>query len=124
MIKLACVIAGGSLGAACRYVVSVLCARLFGNGFPWGTLAVNLVGCFLIGLAFNLGQERGILSHPLRLFFMTGFLGALTTLSTLALESINFTRGGDHTMAIVNIAANNIGGLLLVIIGIWVGKSI
>ena len=118
------VVLGGSLGALCRYGVSTTAAKLYGDAFPWGTLCVNLVGCFLIGLAFALGVQRNVLSPSLRLFFVTGFLGALTTFSTYALESVNFTRDGLVFTTIWNLLANNIGGLVLVVAGMWVGRSL
>lgn len=123
-MKILFVLLGGSLGALCRYGVSLASVRLYGESFPWGTLAVNLVGCFLIGLAFALGVERNVISPSFRLFFVTGFLGALTTFSTYALESINFSRDGQAMTTVLNLLANNVGGLLLVIGGLWVGKSI
>jgi len=118
------VLLGGSLGALCRYGVSTTAAKLYGDAFPWGTLCVNLVGCFLIGLAFALGVQRNVLSPSFRLFFVTGFLGALTTFSTYALESVNFTRDGLVVTTIWNLLANNIGGLVLVVAGLWVGRSL
>ena len=118
------VLLGGSLGALCRYGVSTAAAKLYGDAFPWGTLCVNLVGCFLIGLAFALGVQRNVLSPSFRLFFVTGFLGALTTFSTYALESVNFTRDGLAVTTIWNLLANNIGGLVLVVAGLWVGRSL
>jgi fluoride exporter len=123
-MKIVCVLLGGSLGAVCRYGVSVAAARLYGDAFPWGTLCVNLAGCFLIGLAFALGVERNVLSPSLRLFFVTGFLGALTTFSTYALESMNLARDGQVTTAVLNLLANNVAGLLLVLAGMWAGRSL
>jgi CrcB protein len=123
-MKILFVLLGGSLGALCRYGVSLASVRLYGESFPWGTLAVNLAGCFLIGLAFALGVERNVISPSFRLFFVTGFLGALTTFSTYALESINFSRDGQAMTTVLNLLANNVGGLLLVIGGLWVGKSV
>jgi len=121
-MKILFVLLGGSLGAVCRYGVSTAAARLYGDAFPWGTLCVNLVGCFLIGLAFALGVERSVLSPSFRLFFVTGFLGALTTFSTYALESMNFARDRQTMTAIANLLANNVAGLLLVLVGMWVGR--
>lgn len=123
-MKILFVLLGGSLGALCRYGVSMASVHLYGESFPWGTLVVNLVGCFLIGLAFALGVERNVISPSFRLFFVTGFLGALTTFSTYALESISFTRDGQTMAAIINLLANNVGGLLLVVVGLWVGKML
>jgi len=113
------VMLGGSIGAVCRYGVSLAAAKWFGSGFPWGTLIVNLAGCLLIGLVFGL-TERGT-THPAeRLFFVTGFLGALTTFSTYALETANATPG-SLTLAGANVLANNVAGLALVVGGMWLG---
>jgi fluoride exporter len=117
------VIAGGGIGSASRYLLTLLAARLFGNSFPLGTLGVNLGGCLLIGLGFALA-DKGIISPVVRLLFMTGFLGGLTTFSTYALESMNFFRNVEISGALMNIAINNIGGLVLVLVGIWLGRLI
>jgi CrcB protein len=123
LVNLLLIIAGGGLGSACRYLFSIGASRVFGNVFPWGTLLVNLSGCFLIGLGFSLAG-RNIFSPQIRLLFMTGFLGGLTTFSTYALESANFWTGGAALAALTNIALNNLGGLLLVCLGLWLGKHI
>jgi CrcB protein len=117
------VLVGGGLGAVCRYFISLLTLRWFGNGFTWGTLSVNLGGCLLIGIAFAL-TERAILGQPMRLFFMTGFLGGLTTFSSYALETIVLWKGSELALGIANIALNNLGGLLLVLLGIWLGRRL
>jgi CrcB protein len=121
-MKILLVMVGGSLGAISRYGVSLLAAYLFGTKFPWGTLAVNLSGCFLIGLAFAWG-DRGlnIMNPSVRLFFMTGYLGALTTFSTFGLETVNAFRGGKYLVSAANILANNAIGSLLVFLGLVVG---
>jgi CrcB protein len=115
------VIVGGGIGSVGRYLLTLLATSWFGSSFPLGTLGVNLSGCFLIGLGFALA-DNGIISPSVRLFFMTGFLGGLTTFSTYALESISFFRSAEMTNAFINIALNNIGGLCLVLIGIWLGR--
>jgi CrcB protein len=76
-MKILLVMFGGSIGALSRYALSLWAAKLLGTRFPWGTLAVNLSGCFLIGLAFA-WAERGlnIMNPSMRLFFVTGYLGA------------------------------------------------
>ncbi|MGQ9919808.1 MAG: fluoride efflux transporter CrcB [Desulfobacca sp.] len=122
-MKILLVMLGGSLGALSRYGVSLLAVQLFGSRFPWGTLIVNLAGCFLIGLAFALG-ERGlsIMNPSMRLFFMTGYLGALTTFSTYGLETMNALRSGRYLVTTANILANNLIGSALVILGLIVGR--
>jgi CrcB protein len=123
LINILLVIGGGGLGSACRYLFSLLTVKWFGNSFPVGTLGVNLVGCLLIGLGFSLAG-RNIISPTVRLLFMTGFVGGLTTFSTYALESTNFMRSSELLTALTNMAANNLGGLILVFIGLWLGKLI
>ena len=115
---------GGALGALSRYGLSLFAARTLGPGFAWGTLGVNLLGCFMIGIALSLVEGRGALGPSERLFFMTGFLGALTTFSTYALESVQFARSGAMGIAALNLAANNVLGILLVLSGIWLGRRL
>lgn len=119
MTKILLVMIGGSLGALCRYSVALLAAKYIGSRFPWGTLLANLVGCFLIGFAFALADRTDYLSPSARLFFMTGFLGALTTFSTYALETVNSIRSGTNPAAITNFIVNNLGGVILVVAGMW-----
>jgi CrcB protein len=117
------VMLGGSLGALSRYGASLLAVKLFGSRFPWGTLAVNLVGCFLIGLAFALAERgSGLMSPSMRLFFVTGYLGGLTTFSTFALETTNALGAQDSMSAVLNFAANNLLGVALVLLGMWMVK--
>jgi fluoride exporter len=123
-LRLVLLVLGGGLGTVCRYGTGLLSARWAGTDFPWGTLAVNLGGCFLIGLAFSLADQRQIWGPSFRLFFVTGFLGGLTTFSAFGLESANFFRHGTLYSAVGNMLANNVGGLMLVLIGMWVGREI
>lgn len=115
---------GGSIGALSRYSVSLLAVKFFGARFPWGTLFVNLSGCFLIGLSFALAEHGSRwMGNAARLFFVTGYLGALTTFSTYALESTNALRIGNFRGGFLNIALNNLSGMALVLLGAWVGKA-
>jgi CrcB protein len=84
---------------------------------------VNLIGCFLIGLCFSLAG-RDLLLPQVKLLLMTGFLGGLTTFSTCVLESTNFWAGGASLAALTNLAINNLGGLILICLGLWLGKQI
>ena len=122
-MKILLVMAGGSIGALSRYGVSLLAAQLLGTKFPWGTLIVNLSGCFLIGLSFALA-DRGIsiMNPSMRLFFVTGYLGALTTFSTFGLETVNSMRAGTHLVTVANFLSNNVIGGALVLLGMLVGR--
>ena len=119
--KLLLVMFGGSLGAASRYGVNLLTVKLWGTGFPWGTLMVNLAGCFLIGLIFALADRVRLLTPDMRLFLITGYLGALTTFSSFALETVTAGRAGMTLLPLANILINNIGCLTLTVCGMWVG---
>jgi fluoride exporter len=123
MIKVLLVLIGGGLGALTRYGVSLLAVKLFGTRFPFGTLIVNLSGCFLIGVSFALA-ERGlnIMSPTVRLFFITGFLGGLTTFSSFAVETVNTIRVGTYLVTAANFLSNNLIGGALVFVGLWVGR--
>ncbi len=120
--KLLLVMCGGALGAISRYTIGLWAVRLGGTGFPWGTLMANLTGCFIIGLLFALAERVRLLTPDLRLFLITGYLGALTTFSSYALETVNAGRTGLMLQPLMNIAVNNIGGLTLTFVGIWVGS--
>lgn len=115
------VMLGGSLGAASRYGVSLLSARLLGTQFPYGTMLVNLAGCFLIGLLFALADRSRLLTPDVRLLLITGYLGALTTFSTFSLETVNAGRAGLSLQALTNILINNLGGLSLTWLGLRLG---
>jgi fluoride exporter len=123
-MKIILVLIGGSLGALCRYGMNLLTARLWGGAFPWGTLTVNLAGCFLIGLIFGLAERTSWVTPLFRLFFVTGFLGALTTFSSFAVETVNLTAAGMRFPAVVNFLTNNIGGLVLVFLGLGLAKQL
>lgn len=120
ILKIFLIMAGGSIGAVGRYLVSLGAIRLFGTGLGWGTFCVNMIGCFLIGVTFALVDRLPLLTPPVRLFFMTGFLGALTTFSTYALEVVESIRGGGFIVAAMTFLAHNIGGIGLVLAGIGV----
>jgi fluoride exporter len=122
--KMLIVMLGGSLGAASRYGISLMAAKAWGTHFPWGTLMVNLLGCFLIGLIFALADRIRLLTPDMRLLLITGFLGALTTFSSFALETVNAGRVGMTLLPLTNILVNNIGGLALTFFGMWLGSLV
>ena len=113
---------GGSLGAASRYGINLLSVRLWGSHFPFGTLVVNLAGCLMIGIAFGVAGKSNLMSPSARLFFVTGFLGALTTFSSYAMETVGAVNDGSFQVAAVNILVNNIFGLGLTVAGMWLSR--
>ncbi|MBN1905763.1 MAG: fluoride efflux transporter CrcB [Deltaproteobacteria bacterium] len=113
---------GGSLGAISRYLIGLMAAKTWGVNFPWGTLIVNMAGCFLIGLIFALAESVRLLTPSVRLFLITGFLGALTTFSSFSLETTNAVRAGLTLQPIMNIMINNLGGFGLTFLGYWLGS--
>lgn len=98
------VFAAGGAGSLCRYLLW-LALSTPDSRFPTGTLAVNLLGCFAIGLAGSL-----IGNPELRLAVVTGFLGGFTTFSAFSLETLNLWRNGAATWAVIYVSASNIGG--------------
>ena len=113
--------AGGFLGSVLRYIVSGTVQQSSGSvGFPYGTLAVNVIGCFVIGALSALAENRGVFTTEARLFVFVGILGGFTTFSTFSNETMNLLREGDNLRALVNVAAQLILGLGAV----WLGRSL
>jgi CrcB protein len=117
MYRLLLIALAGALGSLARYWLSGWVARNFGETFPAGTLAVNLIGCFLIGLLYHLFEERFLIDPVLRTAILIGFLGALTTFSSYSLQTLTLLRDGELLLAGTYIAVSNVAGLLLV----WCG---
>ena len=113
------VMCGGGLGAASRYVVGWITMRVWGPYFPWGTLLVNLAGCFLAGVLYGLAERARLITPELRLLLITGYLGALTTFSAFALETVNAGRAGLILQSLTNVLINTLGGVALAFLGMW-----
>jgi CrcB protein len=113
----------GSIGALSRYYMSGLVHRLFGDSFPYGTLAVNFIGSFLIGLIMQISLSTDLVPQNLRLALTVGFLGAFTTFSTFSYETIRYFEDGAWLAGGANILANVVLGIIAVIIGIFVGRT-
>ena len=115
---------GGGVGSVTRYLTSVWAAGRFGVDFPYGTLMVNVVGCYLIGLFMVLATERFMLPAHWRLLVASGFLGGLTTFSSFGYETLKLVQDGELLPAVQNVAANLFTGLAATWIGIISGRSL
>lgn len=115
--KLAWIALAGALGTLCRYWVSGVAQALGGDRFPWGTLVVNVAGCFVFGLVSGLAEDRLLISNQTRFILATGFLGAFTTFSTFAYETTAYLRDSQWLPAAVNLVGQNTLGLLGVVFG-------
>ncbi len=113
--------AGGFVGSALRYIVSTNVQRWLSESWlPYGTLAVNIAGCFLIGLLAGLADSRQVLSPETRLVLMVGLLGGFTTYSTFAYDSVALLRNGGFVAAAAYIALHIVVGIFAV----WLGHLI
>ncbi|WP_299794816.1 fluoride efflux transporter CrcB [uncultured Shewanella sp.] len=110
---------GGSIGAVFRYLISILMLQLFGSAFPFGTLLVNVIGSFLMGIIYALGQISQV-SPELKALVGVGLLGALTTFSTFSNETLLLIQGGAWLKAFFNIALN----LSLCIFMVYLGQQL
>ena len=107
----------GGLGSICRYTVAYTVGRLAKTSFPLGTLCVNLLGSFIMGMSFAF-FEHFLCSPEFKIALTVGFLGGFTTFSTYTLETINLLRDGEYRLFAYNILVSNIFGLGCVISGI------
>jgi len=115
---------GGFIGSVVRYYAHQFALKYFPSLFPYGTFAVNVIGCFLIGIIYGLTDRGNILTPEWRLFLATGFCGGFTTFSAFSLESINLIREGQLLTLFVYVAASVIIGIAATYFGMLVIKSI
>lgn len=115
---------GGLAGTAARYLLAGGINQAMGAGFPYGTMAVNLSGCFLIGLFDSMAEARFLIGPSGRLLLMVGFCGAYTTFSTLIFETSNLMRDGQMLRASLNFLGSGAAGLILLRLGMVLGKLV
>jgi fluoride exporter len=122
-LHLLLVAAGGGLGAAARYLVNILVTRAFGPAFPWGTLCINVAGCFAMGIFIEWLTQRTNASLELRMFVATGILGGFTTFSAFSLDFAVLWERGAALPAFGYLFASVFGSLLALFLGLWLARS-
>jgi fluoride exporter len=123
MLKLLLIAVGGAVGTLARYGTSTALVRVTERtGFPLGTLAINLLGCLLIGYLNGLFLERLVVRPELRLALLVGVLGGYTTFSTFGWETTSLLRDGQYARAAANLLLSNGLGIVLVVVGYGLGR--
>jgi CrcB protein len=113
---------GGAIGALTRFVITEIISSRTQSVWPWGTLVVNIIGAFLIGVLFVVFAEKMILPDVWRTLLVAGFLGSLTTFSTFSLELFNLISTGQLQVALFYLAVSVLSCLLMVCAGVYLAR--
>jgi CrcB protein len=124
MNQIAAIAGGGAVGAVLRYWVSNWVYALSGRGFPYGTLAVNVLGSLVMGFLFVWLLERLSNDLTLRAFLLIGLLGAFTTFSTFSVETLNLIESGQLARALVNVLLSVVLCLAAAALGVLLARQI
>jgi len=122
--KLLWLAVAGAIGTLSRYALAGFVQRLAGGVFPWGTLAVNGLGCFVFGVILAMAGERLALGPELRTIVLVGFLGAFTTFSALISESGLLAMDSEWLWATANLLGQNVLGIVTFFLGLLLGRTI
>ena len=124
MLTIVAIALFGALGCLARYLLSGWVYALAGRGFPYGTLTVNVVGAFLIGLIMEFGLRTTLIPQELRVGLTIGFLGGLTTFSTFSYETFRLLEDGEFFTAAVNVFASVLVCLACTWLGIMTARHL
>ena len=124
MKELALLAMAGGTGALSRHFISLWVSSHVTHPLPWGTFAVNILGCFLFGLFWILARERMVLNPKYAVYILTGFVGAFTTFSTFTFEAFSLFQQLKIHLAFLYLAGSQISGLLAGWAGIVLGRTI
>ncbi|MGB8621436.1 MAG: fluoride efflux transporter CrcB [Paracoccaceae bacterium] len=113
---------GGALGASCRYMVGHYAVRMMGHGFPWGTLTVNIVGSFLMGVLITVLAEKG--GARLSPLLVTGVLGGFTTFSSFSLDAVTLFERGQAGLAGAYVFVSVMVSLAAIAVGITLTRAL
>ncbi|MCU0935977.1 MAG: fluoride efflux transporter CrcB [Gammaproteobacteria bacterium] len=117
MLSVLAIALGGAAGSVLRYAASLGVYGLFGRGFPYGTLVVNVMGCLVMGFLYVWFVERSAVSAELRAGVLIGVLGGFTTFSSFSIETLGLIETGAHLRAALNVLAS----VVLCLVATWVG---
>ena len=117
LTKLFWICLAGALGSGARHLVSVWATERYGSAFPYGTLIVNVAGCFLIAALMQTAFNVSSFSPTLRLVLATGFLGGLTTYSSFAFETVKLAQAGSRNAAVLNFGLTSLACFAAVLLG-------
>mgnify|MGYP002862411824 CR=1 FL=1 len=112
---------GSGIGGICRYLISLFMGQAH-NGFPWGTFAVNVVGCLLIGILWGLTSRFQNFSPSISLFLMVGFCGGFTTFSTFSKEGLTMLQANNYTLFSLYAIGSMVLGIISVALGYYTTK--
>ena len=124
MIQFFVIGAGGFIGATTRYYLSWFISQNYASKFPFGTVTVNLAGCFFLGFIAALTEEKIELNPTLKGFLTTGILGAFTTFSTFSVETVQLLRDGHLNVALLNVGVSVIVGVCAAYTGLIFARSL
>ncbi len=124
MLNILLVAVGGAAGSVCRYLTGLAMTRWLGTGFPWGTITVNIVGSFVIGLLTELIARKVSMPMETRLLLVVGFLGGFTTFSSFSLDTMALFERGESLSAFAYVAASVLLSLGAAFGGLALGRSL
>ncbi|MFO1021736.1 MAG: fluoride efflux transporter CrcB [Planctomycetales bacterium] len=124
MTRLIGLFVAGGTGVLARYAVTGLVQRYSGSQLPIGTFVENVAGCVIFGFIWSLANDRMLINAELRTILLTGFVGGFTTFSTYAFETTGLMRDAQWGLAVLNVAAHNLIGLMGVILGMALGRLV
>lgn len=124
MLNIVLVAIGGAIGSVARYLVGVWGVKLAGPNFPWGTITVNVVGAFLIGLMVEMVARRFDASSEVRVFIVTGIIGGFTTWSSFTLDAVVLFERGDMGLAAVYLLASLVVSFAAIFAGLALGRAL
>ncbi|MGX5847939.1 fluoride efflux transporter CrcB [Mesorhizobium sp. PL10] len=123
MFNLLLVVVGGGIGAGIRHLTNIGAMRLVGPNYPWGTMVINVVGSFAMGLFIATLMRRGG-SNELRLFVATGIFGGFTTFSAFSLDFATLWERGATLPALGYALASVVGAIIALFLGLWLARTV